>query len=70
MYRKMANGKSLYKIISDNQFIEIQYIGSKYFVKYFKISQYPDMLFLKEVVSANSPYELAKKEEVEKLLRV
>lgn len=47
LYRKMANGKSLYKIISDNEFIEIQYIGSKYFVRYFKLSQYPDMLFLK-----------------------
>jgi len=64
----MANGKSLYKIISGNEFIEIQYIGNKYFVKNFKLSQYPDMLFLKEVVSANSPYELAQKEEVEKLL--
>ena len=68
LYRKLSSGRSYYKIISEIEFIEIQFIGSRYLIHNFKISQYPDKLFLKELISLNSPYEKIPKEEVEKYL--
>lgn len=68
VYRKINNGKSYYKIISNLEFIEIQIIGKIYFKNHFKISQYPDKLFLLDVISGKPPYEIASQEEVERLL--
>lgn len=70
VYRKMNNGKSYYKIISDIEFIEIQIIGLNQFKNHFRISQYPDKLFLTEVISGKYPYEFATQEEVERLLAI
>jgi hypothetical protein len=67
-YRKLVNGKSLYKVISEMEFIEIQFIGSRKIINHFKISQYPDKLFLQEVISVNHPYVIAREEEVENFL--
>ncbi|MFM7467850.1 MAG: hypothetical protein ACKO2O_08110 [Crocinitomicaceae bacterium] len=68
VYRKINNGKSYYKVISNFEFIEIQIIGKIYFKNHFKISQYPDKLFLMDVISGKHPYEIATQEEVERLL--
>ncbi|MFM7472941.1 MAG: hypothetical protein ACKO00_03380 [Crocinitomicaceae bacterium] len=68
VYRKINNGKSYYKVISNLEFIEIQIIGKIYFKNHFKISQYPDKLFLMDVISGKHPYEIATQEEVERLL--
>jgi hypothetical protein len=68
VYRKINNGKSYYKIISNLEFVEIQIIGKIYFKNHFKISQYPDKLFLLDVISGKPPYEIASQEEVERLL--
>lgn len=67
VYRKINNGKSYYKIISNIEFIEIQIIGKNHFHNHFKISQYPDKLFLLDVISGKPPYEIATQEEVERL---
>ncbi len=66
----MNNGKSYYKIISEIEFIEIQLIGINYFKNHFRISQYPDKLFLMEVILGKYPYEIATQEEVERLLAI
>ncbi|MFM7472695.1 MAG: hypothetical protein ACKO00_02110 [Crocinitomicaceae bacterium] len=68
VYRKINNCKSYYKVFSNLEFIEIQIIGKIYFKNHFKISQYPDKLFLMDVISGKHPYEIATQEEVERLL--
>lgn len=68
VYRKINNGKSYYKIISNLEFIEIQIIGKSHFKYHFRISQYPDRMFLMDVISGKQPYEIATQEEVERLL--
>ncbi|HBW86005.1 MAG TPA: hypothetical protein DEF82_04470 [Crocinitomicaceae bacterium] len=68
VYRKINNDKSYYKIISNLEFIEIQIIGKSHFKNHFRISHYPDKLFLLDVISGKPPYEIANQEEVERLL--
>lgn len=51
IYRKQKNDKSFYKIISFNQFEEIQKMGSKLLFYSFTISQYPDILLIMNMIS-------------------
>ena len=51
IYRKRKNDKSFYKIISFNQFEEIQKMGSKLLFYSFTMSQYPDIFFIMNMIS-------------------
>jgi hypothetical protein len=51
IYRKRKNDKSFYKIISSNQFDEIQKMGSKLLFYSFTISQYPEKLMMMDMIS-------------------
>ncbi|MBP6754817.1 MAG: hypothetical protein KA210_01620 [Bacteroidia bacterium] len=51
IYRKRKNDKSFYKIISFNQFEEIQKMGSKLLFYSFTISKYPEKLLLMDMIS-------------------
>jgi hypothetical protein len=68
IYRRLTNKKSFYKVKSEFEFTEIQLIGNKKLIQHFTVSQYPDKLFLMEVISGNYPYEFATSNEVENLL--
>lgn len=62
-YRKLSNGKHLYKIIDDKNFEEIQLIGSK--VKHYKITatQYPEMVRIMDMLNVVSPFYFSSEEE-------
>ncbi len=64
-FRKLENGKSLYKITAPNQFVELQQVGSKWFAYQFTVEQFPDLLRLQEMLQGNHPFVLVQKDEFE-----
>lgn len=50
VYRKYKNNKSYFKIIQPDRFEEIQIIGSKKMVKQIMAKQYPEMVFINDLV--------------------
>jgi hypothetical protein len=57
-FRKLDNGRSLYKITAPDQFIELQQIGSKWMVYTFELQQFPDLLRLQDMLSCQVPFEV------------
>ena len=55
-FRKLENGRSLYKITSANQFIELQQIGSKWFSYAFAVQQFPDLLRIQDMLQGNAAF--------------
>ncbi|MBS1652847.1 MAG: hypothetical protein JSU07_12635 [Bacteroidetes bacterium] len=49
-YRKYKNNLSYFKIIDERIFIEVQVIGSKYFVNQVEAKQFPEILFVKDLL--------------------
>ncbi len=50
VYRKYKNNKSYFKIIQPDLFEEIQVIGSKKIIKQTRAQQYPEMVFIRDMV--------------------
>jgi hypothetical protein len=57
-FRKTSDSKNYYKILSENEFIQIQRIGSKLKKYYFKVDKYPELLFIKDMLSTTSDFYL------------
>ena len=55
-FRKLKNGKSYYCIYSENRFIELQQVGSKWFKYEFNVTQFPDKLRLQELLQRQDPF--------------
>jgi hypothetical protein len=55
-FRKLENGRSLYKITSPNQFTELQQIGSKWFSYAFEVQQFPDLLRIQDMLQGNASF--------------
>jgi hypothetical protein len=55
-FRKLENGRSLYKIASPNQFTELQQIGSKWFSYAFEVQQFPDLLRIQDMLQGNASF--------------
>lgn len=53
VYRMYKNGKSYFKIISRNEFEEIQIIGSKKIIQRIKATQLPEMNHIYDLVYNN-----------------
>jgi hypothetical protein len=63
IYRKLANNKVFYKIISDNEFIEKKIMGSKIFESNFKATQYPEKLMIMDLIQTTEYYLLSTENE-------
>lgn len=50
LFRKNSIGNSVYKIISDNQFIEKQRIGKNVLEHEIEAKQYPEMLLIQDMI--------------------
>ena len=50
VYRKYKNNKSYFKIIQPKIFEEIQVIGSKKVIKQVEAKQFPEMLFISDLI--------------------
>ena len=57
-YRKLSNGKSLYKIVSEIEFIEIQFIQNKGFIFHIHAQTYFEKTRIKEMLHAELPFEI------------
>lgn len=55
VYRKNSIGNSVYKIISDAEFIEKQRIGKNVLVHEVEAKQYPEMLLITEMLELKTP---------------
>jgi hypothetical protein len=68
VYRKYKNNKSYFKIIQPKLFEEIQIIGSKKIIKEVEAKQFPEMLFISDLILNYS--EMADEISEEEYLRV
>jgi hypothetical protein len=50
VYRKYKNNKSYFKIINPRLFEEIQVIGSKKIIKQTEAKQFPEMVFIHDLI--------------------
>jgi hypothetical protein len=50
VYRKYKNNKSYFKIIAPNLFEEIQLIGNKKIVKQIEAKQFPEKVFIHDLI--------------------
>jgi hypothetical protein len=57
-FRKTSDSKNYYKILSENEFIQIQRIGSKLKKYQFKVDKYPEKLMIKDMLSTTSDFYL------------
>ena len=49
-YRKLANGRTFYKIVDDRNFEEIQLIGTKKMFYRITATQYPEILKIQDML--------------------
>ena len=57
-YRKLSNGKSLYKIVSEIEFIEIQFIQNKGFIFHIRAQTYFEKTRIKDMLHTELPFEI------------
>lgn len=57
-YRMLSNGKVFYKIISENEFIEIQFMGEKKMEFRMMAEKYPEKLKIMEMLNCKDPYSI------------
>lgn len=55
-YRKLSNGKSLYRIDGERLFIELQKMGSRWWLHSVEAKQYPEMLRIMDMLELNDPF--------------
>jgi len=63
VYRKLANGKSFYKIINDTSFLELQLMGTKILRYKVTAKQYPELLRIKDMIELMHGFEEISEEE-------
>jgi hypothetical protein len=62
-YRKYNNNKSFFKIISEREFIEHKVIGKYYEHIHIIAKQYPEMVFIQDLLTLERPDFLVSDEE-------
>ena len=53
IYRKLKNNRRFYKVIDSKLFEEIQIIGTKVKKMSFEAKQYPEILFISDIIKLN-----------------
>lgn len=64
-YRKLPNGKSLYKILNDKSFMELQKMGLHWWCFTIEAKQYPELLKIMDMMAFEDPYILGDEHEFE-----
>lgn len=62
-FRKYPNNKSFFKVFSEQEFEEIQVLGSHYFINRVKARILPDRNFIADMIKAESNWVKIKAEE-------
>ena len=58
-YRKLTNNKSIYKILSENSFEEIQLVGSSVIRRTINATKYPEIIRIKDMLDCKPPFEMS-----------
>jgi hypothetical protein len=66
-YRKLPNGKSFYKILDDRSFLELQKMGSRWWLYMVEAKQYPEVLKIMDMIAFHDPYILGDEIEFENI---
>ena len=53
IYRKLSNNRSFYKVVDSKNFEEIQIVGTKRRHQLIEAKQYPELLFIQDLISFN-----------------
>lgn len=53
IYRKLSNNRSFYKVVDSKNFEEIQIIGKKRRHQLIEAKQYPELLFIQDLIAFN-----------------
>jgi hypothetical protein len=68
-YRKYVGVDVWFKIISDRKFIEVKKIGDKYIIHQVEAFQYPEMIFIQDMLKkSENRWENASAELIEELI--
>tara|TARA_R110002049_G_scaffold63165_1_gene168172 strand:- start:172 stop:405 length:234 start_codon:yes stop_codon:yes gene_type:complete len=51
IYRKYVGRNVWFKILNQNEFIEINQLGSKYLIHHIKAQQYPEILLIQDMIN-------------------
>jgi hypothetical protein len=51
IYRKLNNNRRFYKVLDSKSFEEIQVVGTKKLHQLYEAKQYPEILFIQDLVS-------------------
>jgi hypothetical protein len=54
LFRKQADDKTYYKIISESEFEELKIVGKKYAVFHIKAIKFPEKLYISELIKAGN----------------
>ncbi len=64
-YRKLPNGNSLYKILDNRSFLELQKMGTRWWLYKIDAKQYPEVLKIMDMIAFHDPYVLSDEIEFE-----
>jgi hypothetical protein len=63
IYRKYKNGKNYFKILNEAEFEELQLVGASVFYKKTTARQFPERLFIRDLLLAYNDMAVASSEE-------
>ena len=69
-YRKLTNAKSFYKILNERSFVELQEMGSRWWLYNIEAKQYPEILRIMDMIELKEPYVVATEMEVESIIEL
>ncbi len=67
-YRKYSNNKNYFKLINENEFIEISIIGKRVISNTHQVKIYPDRLFFNDLLECNNQIIISNAKEFDELL--
>jgi len=70
VYRKYLNNKKFFKILNDNEFEEISFIGDKVVVINHIATLFPDKMFISDLLHDENIAKISSKNEYESYLRL
>jgi hypothetical protein len=56
IYRKYTSNKRFYKIINTKEFEELQIIGSKTLINHIKATQFPEFVFINDLIEKTGDF--------------
>jgi hypothetical protein len=68
VYRKSIDSKNFFKILSNNEFIQVKIVGTKFKKFQYNVDKYPELILIKDLIECSSDFYLfANEKEFEKV---